>query len=330
MEITAICVEDAFRKVCEYFEHSAFINYCDTRNGRVLKAHQPVTLYYVKPQNRVLLNAERDANPFFHVYESLWMLAGCNSVKPLHWFVRNMANYSDNGVTFNGAYGHRWRKADGDQLEIIIDHLTREPNSRRAVLQMWNVRDDLLKIETSKDVCCNTNAYFSINQRTDTLNMTVCNRSNDAIWGCLGANAVHFSFLQEYIALALNKPMGTYTHFTNDLHIYESLWKSKNYKEHQTFFYNHTEVEHIPLYNNRETFDNELALYLEDSSFFCNNYFENADSPFLRLVASPMITAYWHYRNGDLRQARKVCETIPSADWRLACVNWIDRRITRS
>ena len=38
----------------------------------------------------------------------------------------------------------------------------------------------------SKDVPCNTHAYFAINAE-GSLDLTVCNRSNDLVWGCLGA-----------------------------------------------------------------------------------------------------------------------------------------------
>ena len=34
--------------------------------------------------------------------------------------------------------------------------------SRRAVLQMWNVEDDLLKVDSSRDVCCNLSVLFTV------------------------------------------------------------------------------------------------------------------------------------------------------------------------
>ena len=102
----------------------------------------------------VLFNSARDCNPWFHLYESLWMLAGRNDVASIAYYAKNMANYSDDGKTLNGAYGFRWRHmvARGqpwkgvDQLDILVNHLKADPTSRRAVLQMWNVEDDLLKI----------------------------------------------------------------------------------------------------------------------------------------------------------------------------------------
>ena len=63
---------------------------------------------------------------------------------------------------------------------------------------MWDAKQDLSHRNESKDLPCNTHVYFSI--REGFLDMTVCNRSNDLIWGCCGANAVHMSFLQEYVA----------------------------------------------------------------------------------------------------------------------------------
>ena len=41
------------------------------------------------------------------------------------------------------------------------------------------------------------------------LQMTVHCRSNDIIWGTYGANAVHFSILQEYVAARIGVDLGT-------------------------------------------------------------------------------------------------------------------------
>ena len=46
------------------------------------------------------------------------------------------------------------------------------------------------------------------------------------LWGAYGANAVHMSVLQEYVATALNVSIGTYTQMSDSLHIYENKqWK---------------------------------------------------------------------------------------------------------
>ena len=71
---------------------------------------------------------------------------------------------------------------------------------------------------------CNTQIYFW--SRNGKLNMTVANRSNDMIWGAYGANAVHMSFLQEYVASMCGVKCGIYTQFTHNLHAYLDTLKT--------------------------------------------------------------------------------------------------------
>src|SRR5690242_2945482 len=106
----------------------------DSRNGSTYVVDGPVTTMYERPEERVVFWAERDANPFLHFYESLWMLGGRNDVRSLTRFTKNMAQFSDDGETFYGAYGHRWRvcmpasitahpHSPSDQLAAIAEML---------------------------------------------------------------------------------------------------------------------------------------------------------------------------------------------------------------
>ena len=45
-----------------------------SQRGSVLVMDCPVTTVYGRPNYRVLFNERRDANPFFHLVESVWML----------------------------------------------------------------------------------------------------------------------------------------------------------------------------------------------------------------------------------------------------------------
>lgn len=212
-----------------------------TRNGPVLTIDEPVTITYRNPRHRVLFNRARDANPFFHMIEALWMLNGDNDIAPLLYYNKQVASFSDDGRTWHGAYGHRWRKSyQYDQLEAVIDVLTRQPDNRRTVLQMWFV-SDLERIRTMphcRDVPCNTQVMFKVrrtnpqsrkgaaikHQQDETnftfLDITVTNRSNDLIWGALGSNYVQFSMLQEYVATAIEAQVGYYHQISNNLHVY--------------------------------------------------------------------------------------------------------------
>lgn len=189
----------------------------NSRNGPVLVMPTPVTTVYERPEERVVFWPQRDANPFFHLYESLWMLSGRNKVEPLLRYAKNMANYADNGL-IHGAYGHRWRYNFGfDQLKLIADRLRDDPDDRRSVLQMWDARCDLN--QNYRDLPCNTIASFQRDIEGN-LDLTVFCRSNDIIWGAYGANAVHFSMLQEYMSKAINCPMGAYYQVSVNWHAY--------------------------------------------------------------------------------------------------------------
>jgi thymidylate synthase len=197
----------------------------ESRNGPVLGLPVPLVTTLSHPTERVLISKERNANPAFHLLEALWMLAGRNDVKFPGTIVKQIRKYSDTGTTLHGAYGHRWREWFGyDQLKAIAVELTENPTSRRCVLQMWDGERDLSMATAGggKDVPCNTAIYFD--RRNGALNMTVTNRSNDMIWGLYGANAVHMSVLQEYMAASIGCPVGWMTTISNDAHVYLDVY----------------------------------------------------------------------------------------------------------
>ncbi len=189
------------------------------RGLRTLEFPEPITTIYRYPRERILFNPIRDANPFFHFFESLWMLAGRNDVWFLEKFNPRMKEYLDNGEDLYGAYGYRWRNYFGhDQLNEIITTLRSAKASRRAVLEIWSNGDLRYANSGGKDSPCNTHAYFKI--RNNKLNMTLCCRSNDMLWGAYGANAVHFSMLQEYLANKLGVEVGLMYQHSDSLHVY--------------------------------------------------------------------------------------------------------------
>lgn len=139
-------------RLLEYFG-----NWQDSRNGRVVSMPCPVTTVYSKPTERVLFWDLRNANPFFHLMESFWMLGGREDVEWLVKYNKRMAEYSDDGEIFYGAYGFRWRKhfSGEDQLQKLITLLRNNSNTRRAVLSIWDAKCDLQTSESGfKDLPC--------------------------------------------------------------------------------------------------------------------------------------------------------------------------------
>jgi thymidylate synthase len=192
---------------------------------------------YEYPCERVLFSAVRDANPFFHFMEALWIMDGRDDVAFLNQFNSNISTFSDDGKTFNAPYGYRLRKhfqrvefmgssvgdvETIDQIEELIDLLQREPDTRRAVLCLWDPLKDLNR--DSRDIPCNDLVTFKL--RDGVLDMTVMNRSNDAMWGAYGANAVQFSTLQEFIASAVGAEVGVYRQISDSFHVYtgQAAW----------------------------------------------------------------------------------------------------------
>lgn len=304
-----------------------------SRNGKVLVMPGPVVTTYELPQERVMLWPQRDANPFFHLMESLWMLAGRNDVAWLAPFAKQIAEYSDDGKTFNGAYGYRWRTHFGkDQLTSIAGALQANKECRRQVLAMWDGRQDLNGKKT-KDVPCNTQAYFAVTP-DGALDLTVCNRSNDMVWGAYGANAVHFSFLLEWMAARVGVPVGRYHQFSNNFHAYEHHWDLMRGMEALAgdpfdlppeCCYSLGEVLVLPLVANPVTWDLDL------DTFFRRGQDWDYSEPFFELVAKPVLRAHVAFRNKDNRDridtALRCLEPIPDkCDWKVACQQWLERR----
>jgi len=311
----------------------------ESRNGDVLKIPGPVSICYEKPLERVMFWPERNANPFFHCLEALWMLAGRNDVDFVSGIVPRMATYSDDGSTFNAAYGFRWRRHFGhDQLESIAQVLRANPQDRRQVLAMWDGLQDLGS--KSLDLPCNTQVYFS---RADSgaLDMMVTNRSNDVVWGALGANAVHFSVLQEYMAAMIGCEVGKYWQVSFNLHLYlephkglmkrmvDKAWPSRQYLNQCP--YELGQVETTPLLKSRavDKFDADVAMLLDEGPCL------GMTDWFVRKVAGPLLEAIRVYkddgeftRNVRVQTAQNIVQNrMPhNSDWRLAAWEWLERR----
>ena len=293
-----------------------------TRNGPAYEFPCPVATTYTHPTERVLFYKERDANPFFHFMESMWMLAGRNDVDWIMQFNGRMNTYSDDGVTFHGAYGYRWREWFAkDQLEIAQHRLLTYENDRRTVVTMWDPAYDLNMSNDGKDYPCNTQIFFSV--RDETLDMTVVNRSNDMIWGAYGANAVHMSFLQEYMAQMVGVGVGQYTQFSNNLHAYVDTLATLEGMTPDYDSYATRMIKPSPLVDEPKLFDHELQLFVDNPMVkekFANSLFSE--------VAQPMCRVWEAWKQKDIFLALDLTKEIKPDDWHIATHEWLTRRMS--
>jgi thymidylate synthase len=292
----------------------------ESRNGPVITSIDPVYLEIHSPKQRVLFDQTRNANPFFHVMEFVWMMAGENDVRWIEQFNHGFRNYCDPGTDIiHGAYGHRWLKHFGkNQIQIVADMLRNDPNTRRAVINMWDPRCDL---SPHSDLPCNTEIMFRVVHNA--LDMTVINRSNDLIWGMLGANAVHMTYLHELIAFMSGIKIGLYKVFTNNLHIYkempnfDKIWNTiaQNNPYHSSG---------IKTYDLLWPGENYETLVKDCVALIDEDPVRVLETNWAKAVAWPMKMAYHHRLTGG--DGKQFISMINAEDWRLACENYVNLR----
>jgi thymidylate synthase len=322
-----------------------------SRAGSVKVVPYPVMSVYERPTERVLFCPKRDANPFFHLMEGLWMLAGRNDAAYLNRYVASFGSrFGEPDGTIHDAYGHRWRKALGfDQLDAIVNTWRANPADRQAVLQMWEARADVYPVGGCESVTigsddlrgswrgrpCNTHVYFRV--RTVILHisvprfyldMTVCCRSNDAVWGAHGANAVHFSMLQEYVAGRVGCEVGTMYQLSNNYHGYATelerigdpvmLDGADPYAEE--------DVGAVPMGMDWETWDADLRRFMEwhDGDRVVDREYAN---DWFRTTAVRAAQAHQLWKTAMKPSALAMAKLIAAPDWSRACVEWMQRRM---
>lgn len=183
--------------------------------------HAAFTIH--NPLERWVIARRPAINPAFAIVETVWILAGRDdSALPNHWNPE-LPKYTGPGERYHGAYGHRLRRRFGlDQLERAYLALSKKPESRQVVLQIWDFEIDLPDEEgepASPDIPCNVLSMLKV--RGGRLEWTQVMRSNDLFKGA-PYNFVQFTVLQEVMAGWLGLQVGSYDHLSDSLHVYDS------------------------------------------------------------------------------------------------------------
>ena len=321
MEITTRNANTLFEEMFWRFKTSGVK--ADSRNGPVVRIPEPVLTRVTHPRERVLFCQERDPNPVFHCLEAIWMLAGRRDVDFLQQFNSRIGQYSDDGQVFNAAYGHRMRHYFGnDQLLGVVEKLKQDPDTRQAVIQLWSPAD---LNKSTLDKACNMQLVFEIQEGK--LNMTVINRSNDAWYGYAGANIVHMTIIQEFVASAVGVLLGEYRTFSTNLHLYTELYDTSKFLVQppcSEFFDHYTNG----AANSQRLTDQGAFIFLLECEKFCDDPFNTEVeyvSQFILGVARPLAMISYSRKN-KLSDGSDWAAKIEASDWRRAAFDWIHRR----
>jgi thymidylate synthase len=156
------------------------------------------------------------------IYELLWFLRGDTNV---HYLNEHGVSIWDEWANENGdlgpIYGKQWRSwqgADGkayDQIANAIRQIKNEPDSRRIIVNAWNVAD-------LKDMALSPcHALFQFYVANGRLSCQLYQRSADCFLG-VPFNIASYALLTLMVAQVCGLQAGEFIHSFGDAHIYKN------------------------------------------------------------------------------------------------------------
>ena len=156
------------------------------------------------------------------IYELLWFLKGDTNVKYLtDNGVRIWNEWADEKGDLGPVYGKQWRSweaVDGtvvDQVSVALDLIKNNPDSRRIIVNAWNV-GDLPKMALSPCHC-----MFQFYVADGKLSCQLYQRSADLFLG-VPFNIASYALLTMMMAQVTGLEVGEYVHTFGDAHIYSN------------------------------------------------------------------------------------------------------------
>lgn len=215
MEISGFTATDVWLQVLDQLTGNGKLT--GSRIGRSLEL---INAHITVPMHKPIVTVPRRKLGYrFMFAEAHWILTGDNRVKTIAPFSKTIADYSDNGETFFGAYGPKIYS----QLEYVVEKLCESQDSRQAVINIW--RESPPK---TKDYPCTLSAQFII--RGGLLHCIDNMRSSDA-WMGFPYDVFNFTMLSGLITLCLRRRANIKVELGNlymnlgSLHLYEEHWE---------------------------------------------------------------------------------------------------------
>ena len=154
------------------------------------------------------------------IHELLWFLKGDTNVKYLQENgVRIWNEWADENGDLGHIYGYQWRSWPDyngghiDQISEVIDQIKNNPNSRRIIVNAWNVAD----LGNMNLPPCHM--FFQFYVADGTLSLQMYQRSADTFLG-VPFNIASYALLLMMMAQVTGLKPGEFIHTTGDTHLY--------------------------------------------------------------------------------------------------------------
>lgn len=156
------------------------------------------------------------------IHELLWFISGDTNVKYLQDNgVRIWNEWADEEGNLGPVYGKQWRRWEGangavvDQLAEVVEQIKTNPNSRRLIVNAWNVGElDQMALPP-----CHLLFQFYVNDGK--LSCMLYQRSADIFLG-VPFNIASYALLTMMIAQVTGLELGEFVHTLGDAHIYQN------------------------------------------------------------------------------------------------------------
>ena len=156
------------------------------------------------------------------IYELLWFLKGDTNVKYLQDNgVRIWNEWADENRDLGPVYGKQWRSwlsPNGktiDQITKTIETIKNNPDSRRMIVNAWNVGD----LEDMALTPCHCLFQFYVSNGK--LSCQLYQRSADAFLG-VPFNIASYALLTQMVAQVCDLVPGDFVHTFGDVHLYNN------------------------------------------------------------------------------------------------------------
>lgn len=154
------------------------------------------------------------------IYELLWFLRGDTNVHYLQEHgVRIWNEWADEQGELGPVYGYQWRSWPDyngghiDQISQVVDQIKNNPNSRRMIVNAWNVAC----VNDMKLPPCHLLFQFYV--ADGRLSLQLYQRSADTFLG-VPFNIASYALLLQMMAQVTGLKAGDFVHTTGDTHLY--------------------------------------------------------------------------------------------------------------